>query len=98
MRKCPICGSKLHYTDYSDYPYEEYFYGCNKCGYGENTWCGCYSIGLDDEYCSKDSIHWSYNTRIKPHEYRRFKKQMWSYRKMLLRNRKIKGRGNMKAL
>lgn len=97
-KKCPICNSKMSYDSYGiEHIICETNEECINCGYYEDFAYGYSKAGIKNFPDDSDYIlHWGYNYRPSRKEKLRFKKAMWSYRKALLRNRKIKTLGDMR--
>ena len=97
-RRCPICGEYMDNCSYrEDIGLVEECDRCTKCGYCEQFAYGSYGIGFNiGDFESRFNLTWSYAKLPTDIEFQRFKKAMYSYRKMLLRNHKIKTLGNMR--
>lgn len=103
IEKCPICNKRMK----EKYHYYEECWGspvtsermifCEVCYYSEEY---CYGAERKGFFTGNESdiLCWNYCTDYTRSQYKVWTKRMWSKRKELLRNRKIKSRGNMKNL
>ena len=95
MNRCSVCGNKLK-EDYSYYDGDlhttvEESYTCPICGYSEEYAYGC---GRDGAPSEDIQFAYGYNDNLfdRLKRYKVFKKQLWKYRKKMLKIGKIKGR------